>query len=226
MRAQETKDFAERIRRLADSEMQKADRYFHECTPETCSVFLMEACRVMDLQHVTQLLSANPGHHIPRPEFDTLVRGWNPLLSILLPKIAEADGIPIMESTVEFRLHVRQMLYALGTASTLRHAAEMVEFGMVVAVEAAGKTILRMADRVSLDHFLDALEPSKLHDVLGGEDEAKAAEFDPDKVTGIRDLMKPLVFPWDTGHGLMVGYNADEDVDDFFIESALRTVDR
>lgn len=133
---------AHKIRAIADAEIAKANAYFVDCPAEICSVFLMEACRVMDLEHIRQLISANPEHHLPRPEFDTFVRGWNPLLAILLPKMADAEGIPIRESTPEFRTHVRQVLYTLGTAVVLRHASEMLEFGMIVGRESKEKTML------------------------------------------------------------------------------------
>lgn len=227
MDSSEQLELARKVRAIADSELAKAEAYFDGSPAEICSVFLLEACRVMDLEHIKQLISTNPEHHVPRAEFDTFVRGWNPLLSILLPKMAEFDGIPIRESTLELREHVRQILYTLGTATVLRHSAEMIEFGMVVGSEEETRISLRMADRISVDHFLDALEPEKLRMAYGEGRRTQAPRaFDTETVKNVLELMKPLIFPWDTGRGLMIGYGADEAVDGFFVEAVFETADR
>lgn len=83
-----------------------------------------------------------------------------------------------------------------------------------------------MADRTSVDHFLDALEADKLRRTLGEDRQTETAALSAARVEEVLELMKPLVFPWDTGHGLMVGYGANEEVDEFFTNAVLETVDR
>lgn len=171
----------------------------------------------MDYEHVGQLMSKN-GPSYSFPEFDTLVRGWNPFLALALPRMAAMQGIPIQESTEEFRAHVRSILYVLGSYSVIRKAAEMVRGGFLVGEIGTDSVSLRMAERVSADHFLDALEHSKL-DALDERRSVRSRAKGRTSIAEIRDQMRSIVFPWDSGHGLMVGYGATENIDEYFIQA-------
>jgi hypothetical protein len=210
-------DLAERLSLLAGEEYGAAVQFFDGMSAEICSLYVMEACRVMDYEHVLNFISRNPNHRLPAPEFDTLVRGWNPFMALALPRMAEMGGIPIRESTAEFRGHIRALLYSLGSYSVVKKAVEMLRAGMVTASEGEGHISIHLHDRTAIDHFLDPLEYNKLEDALGPAE--KQPEFTKDRIDTIRRLMEPLTFPWDTGHGLMVGYEATEEIDSFFIEA-------
>lgn len=122
----ETAQTVSHLENLAAEEMKSATRFFDALAPEVCSAFVMEACRVLDYEHVLNRISSNPIHHRYYPEFDLLVRGWNPFLGLALPRMALMNGVPMTESTQQSRAQIRSLLTALGTCSIVRKSASML----------------------------------------------------------------------------------------------------
>ncbi|MFC3672960.1 hypothetical protein ACFS32_11575 [Novosphingobium pokkalii] len=180
------------------------------------TAILIEAARVIDYENVLMNSREDESYHLPYPAFDVMSRGWNPLLHYGLPRLPKTVGIPIQESTATTRSHARSLLHSFGASAILEKAADMALHGFLTGQETENGLNLKFTVGHDSDHFLDQLEADALETALnGGEDREStglmtAAEVD--------DLTGALVFPFETGHGTMVGYDADPRLDAHFIQ--------
>lgn len=181
-----------------------------------CTAMLIEAVRVIDYENVLMGSSEDESHHLPYPAFDVMSRGWNPLLHYALPRLPKTVGIPIQESTATTRSHARSLLHAFGKCVVLQKAADMALHGFLTGSETENGLSLTFTVSDDSDHFLDQLEAAALKKALHGNE--------PTRTTGsltaaeVDDLVATLVFPFETGRGTMVGYDADPRLDAHFIE--------
>ena len=205
------------LRQMAESHLEAIQERLHDFDDVVCVLILIEAVRVIDYENVLMGSSADESHHLPYPEFDIMCRAWNPLMSCLLPRLPKLVGIPIQESTPESRSRARSLLHAFGKCAVLQKAADMARHGLIVGTEIENILSLRMTFAQDSDHFLDQLEDEKLEAVLNGDDAEKQT---PGRLSReeVDELVASLVFPFETGHGTMVGYDADPRLDAHFIE--------
>jgi hypothetical protein len=210
---------ASRLSELAGKELASVTTWINQLEPPQHITLLIEICRVMDFWHVVQTFSKNRELKLPIPDFEIMVRGWNPALGLLLSHSGGFQGVPLMESTARSRETAMTLLHQLGRFVVLKESSEMIKHGMAEA-DCAGDLIrIRMSDRVSTDHFLDRLEPEKLKEL-----EQKIEGFDPVKslvdeyrVDDLDARMERLLFPWKTNRGIMIGYDAEPDIDCHFL---------
>jgi hypothetical protein len=110
------------------------------------------------------------------------------------------------------------MLHFAGRYVVLSRTAEMVRHGMVSATAEGDEIELELSERTLLDHFHDQVDHGKFAElnakVLMGY---KAVATDADTAQHLRDVMGRLTFPWKTSQGVMVGYNADPEIDAYFL---------
>jgi len=126
----------DRLTELAAQEFESVRTWTRQLDPTSHVAFLIEICRVLDFHHVVQYLSKNTQHRLPIPDFDLMVRGWNPALGLLLSAPSTFRGVPLMESTSESRGAAMTFLHQLGRSVLLEESAQMIRFGM-----ADGRTI-------------------------------------------------------------------------------------
>jgi hypothetical protein len=88
---------AERLSLLADQELASVKTWIDTLKFPQHILLLIEACRVMDFQHVVEDFSKKPEHKLPIPDFDIVIRGWNPALGLLLPHAGGSHGVPLAE---------------------------------------------------------------------------------------------------------------------------------
>lgn len=179
-----------------------------------CTAILIEAARVIDYENVLMGSSEDESHHLPYPAFDVMSRGWNPLLHYALPRLPKTVGIPIQESTATTRSHARSLLHAFGKCAVLQKAAEMALHGLLTGNETEGGLSLKFTVGDDSDHFLDQLEAEALERAFG---DADSVTIDSMSTAEVNDLTASLVFPFETGRGTMVGYDADPRLDAHFI---------
>jgi hypothetical protein len=182
-----------------------------------CTTILIEAARVIDYENVLMGSDADEAHHLPYPVFDVMCRGWNPLLNYLLPRLQEHGGVPIQESTPNTRSYARSLLHAFGQCSVLRKAADMAFHGFLTGHKSGDVLRLKFTISDQSDHFLDRLEADELEITLNGKANGKSNRGSMAK-DEIDKIVTSLVFPFDTGRGRMVGYDADPKLDAHFIE--------
>ena len=211
---------ADLLERLAAKEFAEAQTWIGQLNFPQHAILLIEACRVLDYQHVAQFFSRNPTHKLPDFDFDVMMRGWNPLLGMLLPHIGDIGGFPVMESTPESREFILSILYSLGRAALVQESARRIRHGMATGTINDTTISLRLSERCDIDHFLDKLEERRLEDLekacFGGEryeELIKASE-----VKNLDTRIDALVFPWQPKPGItMVGYGAEPDIDQHFM---------
>jgi hypothetical protein len=210
---------ADRISLASAQELAGAKEWLHQLQTPQQTALLIEVCRELDYRSVFQEFASNPGHKLPHTSFDLMLRGWNVALGLLLPYGRGLKGVPLMESTDDSRHAAMVFLQQLGRSALLKQSVEMLRHGMIDGIEKDDVITLRMSDRTSIDHVLDHLEPKKL--------EAWWKKFDPDLkpnaqfgaflLPDIDARMEPLLFPWKTDRGAMVGYGAEPEIDNHFL---------
>lgn len=207
---------SEKLAQMAQSQLSAIHTRLDDFDEMLCTALLIEAARVIDYENVLMGSSEDESHHLPYPAFDVMNRGWNPLLHYALPRLPTTVGIPIQESTPTTRSHARSLLHAFGKCAVLQKAADMALHGFLTGCESENGLSLKFTVSDDSDHFLDQLEADALERALNGTEGSKtvgrmtASEVD--------DLVGTLVFPFETGRGTMVGYNADPRLDAHFIE--------
>jgi hypothetical protein len=201
---------------LAESHLAGIHARLDEFDDMLCTAILIEAARVIDYENVLMGSTADESHHLPYPAFDVMCRGWNPLLHYALTRLPESTGIPIQESTPLTRSHARSLLHAFGKCVVLQKASEMALHGLLTGRESGTSLSLKFMIGEDSDHFLDQLEVEALEKALNGNEESAAHA---EGLTGaeVDALAASLVFPFDTGRGTMVGYDADPRLDVHFI---------
>lgn len=207
---------SEMLAQMARSQLSAIHTRLDDFDAMLCTAILIEAARVIDYENVLIDSSEDESHHLPYPAFDVMSRGWNPLLHYALPRLPKTVGIPIQESTATTRSHARSLLHAFGKCAVLQKAADMALHGFLTGSETENGLSLKFMVSGDSDHFLDQLEGEALEKALNGDEQAQAtgsltaAEVD--------DLVATLVFPFETGRGTMVGYDADPRLDGHFIQ--------
>jgi len=217
---------------------------------ERFALFL-ETMRTLDCLNIFGKISED-SPSIRVPDLDIINYGWNLSLCHLYCDIG-IDGIPAYKSTKETRELAARLLHKFGRVVLLKRTSDMLYHGQI-DIEKENKNLrIKSTDKDRL-HFLDQIEFSlekDLHkrtkDSIGGAingwkiDEYKSTNFkiqepgafflhrsteDIDKYY-IKDLeprMEKLVFPWDSGKGIMTGYDAEPDIDDHFMVDAFKSV--
>lgn len=218
-------ELADRLVSLAAAERDSVKSWIGELEFPHHIAWLVEACRVMDYYHVLQNLSKGSQKRLSQPDFEIMVRGWNPALGLLLPFASGFRGIPAMESTPQSRGATLTLLHQLGRSVVLAETADMLRHGMVDGEVIDDRIVLRMSARTTLDHFLDRLEVTKLKRLerVIGRSSPYDDLLEKTKVSNLEDRMAALVFPWDSGFGTMIGYNAELDIDNHYLARVLES---
>lgn len=222
------------------------------CLPSLPSqrwALITEMMRIMD--YLSLMKSAHPKDFGLTPQMSSILQwGWNLAAEKLCVKLQD-KGFPISKSTPEYKKFAYGLLARLGNISLLRRVSDMVRFGLVEASERNGGFVFRRKGFASLQ-MLDNLDfefMGQLSEDLENHCESQfgdwgliSADLDSD-FTGILgayivrpdlsyfedfqrkdidSLMEELVFPWDSGYGIMTGYDAAPEVDDHFFSVALK----
>jgi hypothetical protein len=212
-------NIADCLSELADQEFASAKAQIDQLQFPRHLILLIEICRVLDYHHVLQVFSRNPANKLPVPDFDIMVRGWNPAVALLLSHYRVVHGIPLMESTPESQRYAMALLHQLGRFSLLKQEAEMIRHGMTDGELVDDRIVLRMSSRTSTDHFLDRIDEDKLRhlqDKMKGSDPTRQF-LGEHRIDDLDARIEALVFPWRTGRGTMIGYQAEQDIDYHFL---------
>jgi len=160
-----SREIADWLAAIARAEFERQRGQVAELSPEAQTGLLVEACRVIDLHHVIHFMSNKSELGLSHFEFAIMLRGWNPLASLLLPYTGKLQGVPLSDSTPEVRERVLGILMNLGRVSLLRESAEVLRHGMAECTVDASTIRFRMSERCAIDHFLDRVEADKLRNL-------------------------------------------------------------
>lgn len=217
-------------------------------------VIFIETVRVLDYWSVFQNLLPKE-NRLSGPDFNLIQWGWNLATEYLYTAIRVPGAFPISESTKESRLFAVNLLHKLGRSVLLYRASEMIRIGSLEVESNEEGFTVRMTDTAKYQ-FLDDLEFFHLDEMemeLGSNNSEyyKSWEiFDADNypiienalgnfasrppkrnfenqnLKNIDELMVPLIHPWDSGHGIMMGYETRPEIDNHFFAEALEEVIR
>lgn len=231
---------------LSERELEEVLSLLPECEDKKFLLFI-EVVRVVDYWSVMRDLLPE-GKTMTVADFHIVKLGWNKAFSHLYSPL-EKEGFPLMECTSNsFRFALR-VLYKFGLSVLFRRVHEMYFAGLLDAELEGDKVILSTPHHATLQH-MDNLEHNLLDKVNREIEDVKSGFFNGWKVgetsnpdveikdngaflfnvskgdikefvrDDIDDVMESLIFPWDTGRGVMMGYGATPIVDNHFLALA------
>lgn len=213
-------------------------------------VIFVETIRVLDYWTVFQELLPEE-KQLPEHDFEIMQWGWNQAAALLLSPLKQHIGIPIMESTGETRSLAMKLLHQLGRSVLLRRTAQMIQGGLVNARQEDHGFVVKSTEGTSVQFLdiLEPMRQKKIEAAIRekGKDLSSGSWgiFDKSDISifknlpgsyfgldmknpldswicnDVNSLMEPLVFPWDSGHGIMMGYDALPEVDNHFLALAV-----
>ena len=210
----------EKLSTLARTSMKKTFAHLDQIDSIQKTALLIEACRAFDYWNVQQNFGKE--NKLQGYDFTIISKGWNTLLSQLLPSMRIESGVPLMESDQHSIMNITSLLRQLGCATLLKESAAMVYHGMAKAeIVADNSIILKMTDRAKIDRFLDEIEADKLNGAMRSlRSDDPYGEY---RVDNLEQRLEALVFPWETSQGTMIGYNAEPDIDDHYLSLIMET---
>jgi len=212
----------------------------------------IEAIRVLDCWTVSSP-KAGREEQQTESYFQIIQWGWNLAAKNLFSSLQNFTGFPLAKSTDQSWAFAQNLLHQFGRSVLMERAAEMIRHGYLVAERNDEGFLVRAVDKMP-SQFLDEMEFSRLEaleNTLNKPDIESFGEwelfdindqvFPFDRVGNflgrnrgkplsdwerddIDDLMIPLIHPWDSGHGIMMGYDAIPEVDFHFLAEAIGLV--
>lgn len=235
------------LKNLADSALAEILDHLPKDPMSKMALFI-DMMRLLD--YLTVYSKSFPKEQKPSASESELIRlGWGMAIKHFFVDIGRA-GIPIRQSTSSTRKVAAQVLYRLGIVAFLRNLADLSKPGLV-GVNFDTNPITVTAQKAVEYQLMDALQSVYAAQIdieikentSGSSNGWKIFSFDEDcdeikdvgafygfnsaslhesrKVENIREIMEPLIFPHDLGHGIMMGYGADLQVDNHFFSLAL-----
>jgi hypothetical protein len=179
--------------------------------------------------------------------------GFNLTCATLFSSLEGTTGIPITHSSDSLRKHASSIIMTFGQHVLLKRLACMLKHEFMHAYKEDSGYTIRSANHTQ-SQFIDILEFSKLETLeqslevgsttLNGWniiDEKEIKEvwskegsylLKPNREPlnhwvkdDIESKMLPLIHPWDSGYGIMMGYGAIEEVDNHFLAKAVHLVE-
>jgi hypothetical protein len=209
-----------------------------------------EAIRVLDNWSVVTPTTEEPQTAI---DFQILQWGWNLAARHLFSSLKGFAGIHLADSTNQSRAFAQNLLHKFGRSVLMTRAAEMIKHGYLIVERFEKGFSVRSANKMS-SQFLDELEFFRLESLEDKLNNPEIKSFGDWELADINDqafpfnrvgnffgresgnplsawkrddiddLMKPLIHPWDSGHGIMMGYEAIPEVDFHFLSEAIRLI--
>lgn len=209
---------------------------------------LIDILRVIDYWTVFKpLLPEKEG--LSTPEFEIIRLGFNLALKYLFVSI-DTSGFPMRKSTEESRRIATTVLYAFGVSVLLKKTHNLLKANYVRAEKINSKIIISKNEEItglnldSVEYFKKFRQDEIINSNIGkiynkwninefdnildiaslsGAYLFKNARKEMSKyeVNNIRSLMKNLIYPYDIGYGVMMGYESTNEINiHFFTEAA------
>lgn len=187
-------------------------------------LILAEATRAVDYWTLDSVAQMDPSALSP-PDLQILQWGWNELTARTLLPLGTPAGVPLGESTVDAQFAAMTLLHQFGRAALLRRTAEIVEAGLLTVRRDGGDVHVQGGAKTAGLQAADILERSKLERIwdrlFTPADDLKRFKLDDE----LDARMAALTFPWPTPRGVMMGYDAEPEIDDHFSAVALSLLD-
>lgn len=234
------------LRAAADAELARLEGLLPP-DPTWRFLLFLEIQRVFDMACVQNAMQDQKdfsvAHHL-----DILRWGMNLAAALLLAPIKTLHALPLIKTSDEFRVDARNVLWNFGAVSLARRTADMVQQKFLLA-EQDGKSITLRDSGTGPVQYMDHVEIDLLRraEVALTKDKVSPQGWTicppkeikeklksignyfayPQERPGpllqqseLQELMLPLIFPWRTPQGTMIGYGASEEVDAHFLLEA------
>lgn len=212
------------------------------------SALLIDILRVIDYWTVFKpLLPEKEG--LAKPEFEIIQLGLNLAFKYLFVPL-ETSGFPIRESNEENRRFATTILYTLGVSVLLKKTCDLLKANYVRAEKINSKIVISKNEEITglsldnIEYFKKSQQDEIINASIGGvyhkwnvneyhnildivdlsgahilkNSRKEISEF---KLNNIKDLIGNLIYPYDTGYGIMMGYESTDEIDThFLVESA------
>jgi hypothetical protein len=217
MNSEEIRSLADRLSAEAANVLSggAADRY----------LILAEATRAVDYWTVASVLKDQPSGLSP-PALQLLQWGWNELTARTLLPLGNPAGVPLAESSAEAHIGANTLLRHFGHAALLRRIADILEAGLLVAERERDVVHVRGGGLLANLQALDVFEQSKWKQIadrpLSYLQNLNRFKLEDEELDA---RMSALTFPWVTPRGVMMGYDAEPEIDDHFSAIALELVE-
>lgn len=240
----------EKILELSEKELKGALSVIPEDDLNRFCLFT-EVMRVLDYWSIFKDLLPS-SKSLSAPDFEIIQLGWNLALEYLFVPV-KLDGFPIRESTEKTRIFAMSLLHKFGRSVLLRRTYEMLISGYIFLEIVDSKFVIKSCENAE-NQYIDNLEFKFLAEVQGYINENigkhwngwNLGEFDDPSIEirssgayhlqhskkeikkhyidNVDELMEDLVFPWDSGSGIMMGYEAIPELDNHFFSLATENV--
>lgn len=234
-----------KLRNLAESSRQEVLKRLPKGRMNRFILFV-EVVRVIDYWGI--LSRPNKENKSSLHKLDLMYWGWNMAVASLFESLEQPNSFPLMESTEKSRNFAVWILSEFGKVSLLKRLADMEIHGIAEVIWDDRTIHISMVDsaRSQFNDFLEIDRLEKAEAMLHKYDQ----NFDDDKPYSIESFAKifkgisednstinweikdlnhhirPLVKPWITGNGVMVGYDSTVEVDKHFAAEALKYINR
>lgn len=231
------------LRAAADAELARLEGVLPPDAEWRFLLFL-EIQRVFDTACVQQAMLDKKDHSVEH-HLDILRWGMNLATALLLAPIKTSYALPLIETSDAFRTDARNLLWNFGAVSLAWRTADMVQQKFLLA-EQDGKSINLRDSGTGPVQYMDHAEIALLRRSEAAITKDKISPQgwaicrpedikDKLKVIGnyfahppehpgpllqqkeLQEHMLPLIFPWRTPQGTMIGYGASEEVDAHFL---------
>ena len=208
-------------------------------------LLFIEVVRAMDYWSIGAYPASEKDDEVGQ-SLDLMYWGWNRAVAELFTPLDQAGAFPLLESTKESRASAVRLMQELGKVSLAHRLADMADReimeiagdGDEFHIQMSENAQAQFADVMEIDHLTAAADRAK----SSGSNWTTASMRDATRFPGmpgnymaladapvrrwlrpdIENLIKPLVRPWNTGHGVMVAYDARIEVDKHYMAQALR----
>lgn len=236
------------IHAIADSELSRLVNKFSD-DPINNFIILLEITRVYDYLNFGSGKEIEK-YGFRFQEVDVLKSGWNLATSFLFKSLKTISGIPVIPSSEEFRKLSISLLYQFGCVTLLKRTAEMIKSGILIADSKKGNIFKFSMSPEGKAQFLDEMENSYLENLENILAQTENSSYngwelinyeninvifqnygsflskkpnDPFSLLKLKDLesrMIPLLKSWDSGKGIMIGYDSTQELDWHFMSTA------
>lgn len=187
-------------------------------------LILVEATRAVDFWTLADAWRLTPDQ--PGPiDLQIIQWGWNSLAGRTLAPLPSPLGVPLGESSDDAQLTAMSLLHQFGRAALLRRSADMVSAGILATSVAAGKVHINTVGSMAALQAADLIERDRWRSLERQHEPADDFARFKLEADDLEARLEALAFPWPTGRGVMMGYDAEPEVDDHFSAIAFELVD-
>lgn len=208
------------LEQVASKELGSIDEYLAGLDIDK-NLLVMEVIRYVDRMAVANWLAKDDGGL--ESEFAKLLilYGYTHALGMLLPKVETSFGMPLLPSSPERREHASALLNHTGRVRLLQRYLLLARSGVLNITRKKSEIKIVRTDQAHGVEVLESLEKGRIQKLWEGYSGER--EEGPDQIpSDLTNWMRDNVYVW---RNEFIGYDADPDVDLFFLEAAMKQVD-